>query len=235
MWNQVQQALNESLNRVITGVASMLPGVIALVVALLVSAVLAAILSSLVRRSLRGIGFDERIVRWGGAGVLDWSPSKSPTRLVSRVLFWVIMFIGFLVGIAAFDATLTSRLVLRMFAYFPNVIAAGLLLLAGGVLARYLSRSVLIGAVNMRVHYARLLSAGVKWLVLVLTAAMVLEHLGIGGDIVRLAFAILFGGIVLALALAVGLGSKDLVSRSLERQTNKTAEEEMEEEPFRHL
>jgi hypothetical protein len=73
----------------------------------------------------------------------------------------------------------------------------------------------------------------VRWLVLVLAAAMALEHLGIGGRIVELAFGILFGGIVLTLALAIGLGSKDLVSRSLERQTTKVTEEEPE--PFRHL
>ncbi len=56
-----------------------------------------------------------------------------------------------------------------------------------------------------------------KWLVLVLTAAMVLEHLHVGGTIVGLAFGILFGGIVLTLSLAIGLGSRDLVSRSIEK------------------
>jgi hypothetical protein len=89
------------------------------------------------------------------------------------------------------------------------------------VIARFLSRSVLIGAVNMNVQYARLLSLGVKWLVLVLTAAMVLDHLGIGGNIVELAFGILFGGIVLTLSLAVGLGSREIVSRSLERTADR--------------
>ena len=63
---------------------------------------------------------------------------------------------------------------------------------------------------------ARLLSMGVRWMILVLTGAMVLDHLQVGGNIVELAFGILFGGIVLTLALAVGLGSRDLVSRSLE-------------------
>jgi hypothetical protein len=47
-----------------------------------------------------------------------------------------------------------------------------------------------------------------------------------------LAFGILFGGIVLALALAVGLGSKELVTRSLEREAKAP---EAVEEPFRHL
>jgi len=64
---------------------------------------------------------------------------------------------------------------------------------------------------------------------------MALEHLGIGGRIVELAFAIMFGGIVLALALAVGLGSKDLVSRSLEREADRATAPEETPEPFRHV
>jgi hypothetical protein len=58
----------------------------------------------------------------------------------------------------------------------------------------------------------------------VLTAAMVLDHLQIGGNVVELAFGILFGGIVLTLALAIGLGSRDLVSRSLESRVERPAE-----------
>jgi hypothetical protein len=61
-----------------------------------------------------------------------------------------------------------------------------------------------------------------------------IERLGIGGGIIRLAFGILFGGIVLALALAVGLGSKDLVSRSLDREANKPSGQNIKE-PVGHL
>jgi hypothetical protein len=145
----------------------------------------------------------------------------------------VILLIGFLIGISAFDATLTSQFVERLFTYLPHVFAALILLFLGNVVARFLSRSVLIGAVNMNLQYARLLSAGVKWMVLVVTLAMALDHLAIGGRIVYLAFTILFGGIVLALSLAVGLGSKDIISRSLEREASRSTEEV--ESPFRHL
>ena len=79
--------------------------------------------------------------------------------------------------------------------------------MAGTIIARFIARSVLIGSVNMNLQYARLLSVGVKWLVNVLALAMALEQLKIGAGIVNLAFGILFGGIVFALALAVGLGS----------------------------
>jgi hypothetical protein len=106
--------------------------------------------------------------------------------------------------------------------YLTHAVGAILLLLAGTLIARFLARSVLISAVNAQLQYARFLSLGVKWLVLVLTAAMVLDHLEIGGAIVALAFGILFGGIVLTLSLAVGLGSRDIVSRSLESHVDRS-------------
>jgi hypothetical protein len=78
--------------------------------------------------------------------------------------------------------------------------------------------------VNAQLQYSRFLSLGVKWLVLVLTAAMVLDHLEVGGVVVELAFGILFGGIVLTLSLAIGLGSRDLVSRSLESRVERSTD-----------
>jgi hypothetical protein len=171
--------------------------------------------------------------RGGFSSLVEWSPSRSPTRLVTGVIWWTLVLVGFLVGLSAMDTALTSELVVRLFSYLPNVFAALIVLLTGNIVARFLGRSVLIGAVNMNLQYARLLSAGVKWLVIVLAVAMALEHLSIGGDIIRLGFGILFGGIVLALALAVGLGSKDLVTRSLEGEASRSTRDA--EESFSHF
>jgi hypothetical protein len=233
MWEQVQQALNQSMIRVLNELASLVPGVIALVVAVFFSAVLGGLLSMLLRRALVAMHFDDRVSGWGKRSFAEWAPGNSPSLLVSRVVLWGIIIAGFFIGVAAFDSTVTSQLVFDLFTYLPNVLAAALVLLIGGLVARFVSRSVLIGAVNMNLQYARLLSVGVKWMILVLAVAMALEHLQIGRSIVYLAFGILFGGIVLALAIAVGLGSKDLVTRSLEREASKFPVET--EEPFRHL
>jgi hypothetical protein len=232
MWEQVRQVLDQSTMRVLTSLANFLPGLLALLVAVLFAFVVALIVCTMLRRSLQGIDFDRRVSQIGFEGLADWSPGRSPTQLVSRAAYWIIVVLGLLVGVSALDATLTSRLVMRLFEYLPDVMAAGLVLVVGVLLARFLARGVLISAVNMQLQSARLLSLGVKWLVMVLAGAMALEHLGIGGQIVRLAFGILFGGIVLALSLAVGLGSKDMVSRSWQRQAK--PDEEREEE-FHHL
>jgi mechanosensitive ion channel-like protein len=232
MWDQLNVALQQSASRVIAGVANFLPGVLALILVLVVSVPVAWIVSYLVRRSLTSLHFDDRLSQWGFSSISEWSPNRSPTRLSGRVVFWTIVLLGLLVGLTAVDASLTQGLATRSLAYLPNVFVAIIVLMVGTVVARFLARGVLIGAVNMQMEHAQLISVGVKWLILVLAAAMALEHLGIGGTIVQLAFAILFGGIVLALALAVGLGSKDVVRRSWERREQETRETE---QPFHHL
>ena len=233
MWNQVEDALNQSATSVLTGVARLLPGVIALVVAVVAGAVVGWILGAFVARVLRGVEFDRRMSAWGWADFGDWTGVASPTVLASRIVAWAVVVVGFLVGLLAFDPLLTSQLALQLFGSALNLVMALVIVVVGNVLARFLSRGVLISLVNMNVQQARLVSLGVKWLVLVLTAAMALDHLNVGGHIVELAFGILFGGIVLALSLSVVLRSKDLADWSLVRPPEPPASDNGES--VRHL
>jgi uncharacterized membrane protein len=234
MWDQVKQALAQSTARFLTRFATLLPGLAALILALLLSIFLAAILVIAVRRLLNGLRLEERLVRWGFVSLAEWPAMKNPALFVSRVIAGMVIFIGFLIGITAFDAEWTSLLARSALAYIPNMLGALLVLLVGSIASRFLARGVLIGAVNMNIQYARLLSGGMKWLIFVLASAMALDELKIAPHIVELAFAILFGGIVFALALAVGLGSKEIVTKSLERDAKRAPKEEIED-PLRHL
>jgi hypothetical protein len=218
MWDQINGLVVQSSNRIISGIANFLPGLLALIVILLITMLVTVVVRVVLRRFLRSVDFDGIVNRWGFSEVTEWFPKQSPSLMAIRIVNWCIVLVGILIGINALDAELTSRLVARLFDYIPHVIAAFIVLAVGTLAARFLERSVLITAVNLKIHSAKLVSVGVKWMVMVLAAAMALEQLGIGGQIVTLSFAILFGGIVLALALALGLGSKDMVSRSWEKQ-----------------
>ncbi len=223
IWHHMSEALHQSLYRVLTLLIAVLPGILAFFVALLLFACAGVVISWILRRCLTWAKFDLRIAQKGGT---DWAPSSSPTEIVARASFWICVLLGLVIGVSAFDASYASgaALPISLLPYLTHAVGAALLLIAGILVARFLARSVLISAVNAQLQYARILSLGVKWLVLVLTAAMVLDHLQVGENIVELAFGILFGGIVLTLALAVGLGSRDLVSRSLESHVEHNGE-----------
>ena len=233
MSDSLNEVLRQTTARITAALADFLPGLLAFVIILLVTIGIAFALRAIVRRSLQRIDFDSRVSHWGLSVVNDWSPARSPTMLMAQISFFSVLLVGMLVAISALDTRLTSQLILELFSYLPHVVAAVVILLVGALASRFLARSVLIGAVNMQIQSAKLLSVGVKWLVIVLSVAIALDHLRIGGAVVEISFAILFGGIVLALALAVGLGSKDMVRQSWERQNDRMDREV--EEQLHHL
>jgi len=222
MWQQVEQSLHSSMGLVMNKIATLLPGILAFIVAFLFFLLLGWLVSWIVSRILTGLRFDERLGR-GANAMAEFSPRATPSLLIGRIVFWCFVISGVVIGVSALG-TEEHTISGWMLAYVPRVVGAAVLLLAGNVLARFVSRSVLITGVNLNLSYARLLSMGAKWMILVLTGAMVLDHLALGGEIVELGFGILFGGIVFALSLAVGLGSRDLVSRSLEREAARPVE-----------
>ncbi len=218
MWAQVDQILRQASAQIADHVANFLPGMLVSLMLILATFVVAMLARMLLVRALRGLDFDRRAEQSGVAALVGWPSSTSPSQTVARVVYWTILILGLLVSLTTLNATIPSRLALSVFEYVPHLLAALMVLVVGAVAARFLARSALIGAVNMQIRSARLLSLAVKWLVLLVSVAMALDHLGIGRTVLLLAFAILFGGIVLAAALAIGLGARDAVSRTIERQ-----------------
>ncbi len=114
-------------------------------------------------------------------------------------------------------------------AFLPPLFAATLILLVGWLVANFLSQGVLIAAVNARLPEARLVARGVYWSVLLFAAATALTHIGIGKEMVLVAFGVTFGGVVFALALAFGLGgraiARDILERRLRRESSPPPQE----------
>ncbi len=236
MWEQVKESFVESFGRIAAAAAGLVPGVVAMVLVLLVSLILAVAVRLMLRRVLTGIGFDRLVHRWGFTAADEWPPSRTPTAVAARLGFWILLLLGAVVGLTGFDAALSRTLALRLLEFLPQVVAAGAIFAAGLVAARFLERNARIGAVNLQIRSARVLSLGVKWLVILMATAMALSHLGIGGSIVAISFGIVFGGAMLAAALAVGLGARDAVARALERRREGEPEpEDKDQDVVRHL
>jgi len=113
---------------------------------------------------------------------------------------------------------LLDRMVEAFFLYLPRVFVAGIILAAGLTLANFLARAALLLAVNEDLPAPRLLAGALRLLVNLLALAMAMEQLGVARSIVTVAFAILFGALMLALALAFGLGGKEFARDFLARR-----------------
>ena len=226
MWEQLNRILRQAGSQIVGYTVDFLPGVLVSLTVILVAFIVALLVRVLLVRALRALDFDRRAQQVGLAAFAMWPASANPSLTVARVVYWAILVLGFLASFTALNATIPSRLALSVFEYVPRLAAALLIVVAGILMARFLARSVLIGAVNMQIQSARLLSLAVKWVILLVTAATALDQLDIGRRILPLACGILFGGVVLAASLALGLGAKDAVSRTIERQLRDSARQE---------
>ena len=222
MAEQFNRALTLASTRIVDSIASFLPGALVFLGLLLGAFVIALLIRAGLRRGLKRLDFDRRAEGWG-LSLTDWTPSGSAAALLASCAYWTVLALGLLLGLTALDAALPTQFAVSVLQYVPHLVAAMAILVVGGVAARFVARAVLIGAVNLGVQHARLLSAAVKWLVLIVATAMALDHIGIGRTVLLLAFGITFGGVMFAAALAVGLGARDVVGRALNRQLREPA------------
>ncbi|MEA2749584.1 MAG: hypothetical protein QOI41_3727, partial [Myxococcales bacterium] len=141
---------------------------------------------------------------------LDW--------VVGTIVFWLILLAVLLSGLSALGFAGSGLLAADVARFVPKLFVAIVILIAGVSVTNFLWRATLLAAVNARVPSARFIGGLVRVLALVGTLAMALEQLEVASDAVRVAFTLAFGAVMLAAAIAFGLGGRGLAQRFLEEK-----------------
>ncbi len=192
---------------------TVLPHVLASLFIFVSGLLLGAVVTRLADWALRSSNIDRGSARLGLASSLEAIGIRSTARLLVTAVQASILLLTSILALYSLDARLASDLAERFFLYLPHLVVALIILAGGVVLARFLSRSVLIAAVNSDIRAARLLSGFTRVAVLIVAGAMAFEHLGISRETVLTAFAIVFGGVTLAVSIAGGLAMQDVARR----------------------
>jgi hypothetical protein len=122
-----------------------------------------------------------------------------------------------------------------LLAYIPYLLTAAVILIAGYLLSNFVGQAVLITAVNAGLPPARTVAALSRWGIQLVAAAMALEQLGIAQNIVVVGFGITLGGVILAGAIAFGLGAKELAKAFLEQRLSERGRQQQPPDDLRHL
>jgi hypothetical protein len=226
MSNVWGDAMMEAFRDMMKRIALLLPKLLALISFVLLGLVVGLVVKAILVRVLEAVRFDVLVERWGLQATLAKAGFKQPlSQIIGRAAFWTVFVIFAFMGVDALDLPATAGLMGQLVGFVPSVITAGMLLLVGILLSNFFAEAALIAAVNAQIQEARLIGGLVRWGILLFTAAMVLTHLGIAKEIVVAAFSILFGGVVLALSIAIGLGGRNIARDMLERRWRKDKQE----------
>ena len=224
------QLIFEPLKEVYFKFVSFLPNLLAMLIVILVGVLAAWIIKALLVHSLKAVKFDSWSDRMGLTSAMRkgdlWS---KPTEVLGSVLFWVMIIIAVMAGMSTLKLQAIDSLVASFVLYLPRAISALLILVFGYIVAGFVGRAVVIAAVNQGFHYARLFAEAVRLLMIVLILAMALEQLQVAPVIVVSAFSIMFGGIVLALAISFGVGGIEAAKRIIEKEAADRKEKHREE------
>jgi small-conductance mechanosensitive channel len=231
-WDQAILApLRELGQQALTSLSSLL-GMLALV---LLGLLVGWLAKELVYRVLRTLRFDRLCGRLGlGQEIERMGFVHSCSYLAGQVVQGIVILTALLAGLNALGTPLTRNLVERFFLYLPHFLAALVILVVGILVSRFLGRSVLIAAVNASMPAARLLAGFTRFFIVLLTVVAALDELGISRTTIIVAFAILFGGVVTAGAIAFGLGGRDLARELLQSQFRPQLRPEAEDQ-IHHL
>ncbi len=220
------EAMVEAFRDMMKRAALFLPKLLALFSFILLGVIVGLLVKAVLQRVLKAVRIDVLSERWGIQAALAKAGFAHPfSHIIGRLAFWTVFVTFVFMGVDALDLPATAGLMGQLLGFLPSVVAAGLLLLVGILLGNFFGEATLIATVNAQIQEARLIANLVRWGIFLFTAAMVLTHLGIAKEIVVAAFSILFGGVVLALSIAVGLGGRNIARDMLERRWRKSKEE----------
>ncbi len=199
-------------------VGGLLPKIVGFLLILIIGWLLSKLFAFLIQKLLRVARIHilsekagvEKFLQKGGL-------KRDAVNIVSRIAYWFFIIITFIVAFNSVGLTAVSDVLNQLLLYFPNIFVALVILIIGFYLARFVSGLVQVLAGNIGIEKPDVVGNIAYAIVIVFIVPIVLNQLRIASDLVTNTFLLLFGALCLALAIAFGLGSKDLVTSLWEK------------------
>ena len=169
-------------------------------------------------KGLRAVNLNVITERSGLDGFLRQGGLEADTAdLLALLAYWMVILAALVIAFNGLGLTYITDLIGRVVLFVPKVIVAVLILAFGAYFAAFIGGTVTAYCRNVGIRDAELLGRLARYAIVTFVVLIALDQVNVGGDIIRQSFLILLAGIVLALALAFGLGGRVWAARMLER------------------
>jgi hypothetical protein len=142
---------------------------------------------------------------------------RDTTDIFGVLVYWLVIFAALVVAFNSLGLTYVTDLLGQVVLFVPKVLVALVILAFGAYFAAFVGGTVVTYCRNVGIQDADLLGKLAQYAIIVFVVLIALDQVSVGGEIIRQSFLIILGGIVLALALAFGIGGRDWAAGLLER------------------
>jgi small-conductance mechanosensitive channel len=215
----MNETLLQPLQNALSTFLSYLPQLVGAIIILIIGYIVAKVLQAVVGRVLQGIGFDSWMEKGGIKQFFDQAETnQTPHSILGKLVFWFVFIIAITMAADALGIPQVSAVLGQLIAYIPSIIAAILILILAALLANFVS-GIVRGATGSGV-----LASVARYAIIVYAAFAALTQLGIAVQLTANTFLILLGGVALALAIAFGLGGREVAQDILQKAYNRSNE-----------
>jgi hypothetical protein len=223
--------VGNSLQRGLDDFVGFLPRLIGFLVILLIGWLIARLVKGLLTKALQKVGTDRALESGSTAPYVDRvMPNARPSEVIGSIAFWFIMLGAIAIAVSQLGIAALDNFVASIVNYLPNVVVAILIFVVAGAIAAGLSRMVSRTLGDSAT--GRIVGTAAPVLVMGIATFMILDQLKIAPTIVEITYMALLGSVALGMALAFGLGGRDVARRMLEdayRQGRERRERERRE------
>jgi hypothetical protein len=205
------EAITQPASNMLNVILEALPAIFAATLVLVIAYVVGRVVAGLITSLLTGVGFNAILARLG----LGKEPSegeRTPSEIVGYLVLVAIMLFAAIEASRLLGFVLLADLVAQFTAFAGQVILGLIIFAIGLYLANLAARTVQASGAAQ----AGLLALAARVSIMVLAGAMALRQMGLANEIINLAFGLLLGAIAVALALAFGLGGREIAAREVE-------------------
>ncbi len=209
-----QIVLLEPARTVLTQISQFVVSALLVLIILLIGWLLSKVVKTVVSKTLKAAKVNEfaakieldKLLSKGGI-------SYTVSDLVGVICYWLGVLVTFMVAVNSVGLTIAADLLNQVLLYIPNIVAALFILILGMFVSTLLKTIVQTAANNAGLSQGKLLAQIVETIVIIFTVIVGLEQLQIGIRITELTVGIILGSLGLGLALAFGLGCRDLAGK----------------------
>jgi len=214
-------------NAFTTKIGAFLPDLFAAVVIIVLGWVLCNVVKRIVVRLLKLCQFDALAERAGITQMLQRGGIKqSASEIIGLLVFWFLFLIVIVATLETLNLSGATDTLNFIYLYIPKIVAALVMLILGVYFANFLETVTRTSCANAGLEQAGSIGRAVYIGTVIFVVAGILEILEIASEIVIWAFILVFGAVCLALALAFGLGGRDVAARYLEKWLEQRKSEE---------
>jgi hypothetical protein len=187
------------------------------IILMMVVMIVGFIVSWLVRKLVEKLLILFRFDKWAGnMGIITFLERggvvTQPSAIISRIVFWIFIITVFSFGLNLVGLSQFTEYASRITNALPYIFISMIIVIVGIIFSTFLSRVIFMACENAKIGYGDIISKSVRILLVIITFGIVFEYMGLGSTIITISFLIIFGGIIMTLSLALGIGLSTVIT-----------------------